>query len=146
MIRESLKTQRYPYYDLTTNIYPRMFGIEPEIVYKLYAVNRSKCRSVSQYYIDMQNAVKKAFQMIKPGGGALFVIGNTEYKGVKIDNARHLLEALIEEGFTEVEVERRKISNKILTPYRDSVGKFTTDKNSRKIYSEEFIIFAKKPL
>ena len=117
-----------------------------EIVYKLYAVNRSKCRSVSQYYIDMQNAVKKAFQMIKPGGGALFVIGNTEYKGVKIDNARHLLEALIEEGFTEVEVERRKISNKILTPYRDSVGKFTTDKNSRKIYSEEFIIFAKKPL
>ena len=29
IIRESLNTQRYPYYDLTTNIYPRMFGIEP---------------------------------------------------------------------------------------------------------------------
>ena len=25
--------QRYPYYDLTTNIYPRMFGIEPKIEY-----------------------------------------------------------------------------------------------------------------
>ena len=24
-----MNTQRYPYYDLTTNIYPRMFGIEP---------------------------------------------------------------------------------------------------------------------
>lgn len=24
-----LNTQRCPYYDLTTNIYPRMFGIEP---------------------------------------------------------------------------------------------------------------------
>lgn len=117
-----------------------------DIVYKLYAVDKSKCRSVSQYYIDMQNAVKKVYEMLKPGGGVLFVIGNTEYKNVKIDNARHLIEALLSEGFTGVEVERRKISNKILTPYRDAVGKFTTDKNSRKIYSEEFIIFGKKPL
>jgi methylase of polypeptide subunit release factors len=117
-----------------------------DIVLKLYAIDKSKCRSVSQYYIDMQNTVKKAYELIRPGGATLFVIGNTEYKGVKIDNARHLIETLLDEGFENVEVERRKISNKILTPYRDSVGKFTTDKNSRKIYSEEFIIFAKKPL
>lgn len=116
-----------------------------DIISKLYAVDKSKCRSVSQYYIDMQNAVKKVYQMIKPGGAVLFVIGNTEYKNVKIDNARHLLESLLSEGFIEVEAERRKISNKILTPYRDAIGKFTTDKNSRKIYSEEFIIFGKKP-
>ena len=117
-----------------------------DIVFKLYAIDKSKCRSVSQYYIDMQNAVKKVYEFIRPGGATLFVIGNTEYKGVKIDNARHLIETLLDEGFDGVEVERRKISNKILTPYRDSVGKFTTDKKSRKIYSEEFIIFAKKPL
>lgn len=117
-----------------------------DIVFKLFAIDKSKCRSVSQYYIDMQNAVKKVYELIRPGGATLFVIGNTEYKGVKIDNARHLIETLLDEGFDGVEVERRKISNKILTPYRDSVGKFTTDKNSRKIYSEEFIIFAKKPL
>lgn len=117
-----------------------------DIVYKLFAIDKSKCRSVSQYYIDMQNAVKKVYELIRPGGATLFVIGNTEYKGVKIDNARHLIETLLDEGFEGVEVDRRKISNKILTPYRNSVGKFTTDKNSRKIYSEEFIIFAKKPL
>ena len=115
------------------------------IVFKLYSVDKTKCRSVSQYYIDMQNAVKKVYEMIKPGGGVLFVIGNTEYKNVKIDNARHLIETLLNEGFERVEVERRKISNKILTPYRDAVGKFTTDNNSRKIYSEEFIIFGRKP-
>lgn len=120
--------------------------IGQDIVFKLYAIDKSKCRSVSQYYIDMQNAVKKVYELIRPGGATLFVIGNTEYKGVKIDNARHLIETLLDEGFESVEVERRKISNKILTPYRDSVGKFTTDKNSRKIYSEEFIIFAKKSL
>lgn len=117
-----------------------------DIVFKLYAIDKSKCRSVSQYYIDIQDAVKKVYELIRPGGATLFVIGNTEYKGVKIDNARHLVEALLDGGFEEVEVERRKISHKILTPYRDEVGKFTTDKNSRKVYSEEFIIFAKKPL
>ena len=117
-----------------------------DIVFKLYAIDKSKCRSVSQYYIDMQNAVKKVYELIRPGGATLFIIGNTEYKGVKIDNARHLVEALLNEGFEDVEVDRRKISNKTLTPYRDEVGKFTIDKNSRKIYSEEFIIFAKKPL
>lgn len=115
-----------------------------DIVSKLFLVDKSKSRSVAQYYIDMQNAVKKVREMLRQGGGALFVIGNTEYKGVKIDNARHLLEALLHEGFVDVEVERRKISNKILTPYRDANGKFTTDKNSRKVYSEEFIIFAIK--
>ena len=117
-----------------------------DIVFKLYVIDKPKCRSVSQYYIDMQNAVKKVYELIRPGGATLFVIGNTEYKGVKIDNARHLIETLLDESFEDIEVERRKISNKILTPYRDSVGKFTTDKNSRKIYSEEFIIFARKPL
>lgn len=120
--------------------------IGQSIVFKLYSVDKSKSRSVCQYYIDMQNAVKKVHQMIRPGGGAYFVIGNTEYKNIKVDNARHLLVALIKEGFENVAIERRKISNKILTPYRDAVGKFTTDKNSRKIYSEEFIIFAQKAL
>ena len=116
-----------------------------DIVTKLYSVDKSKSRSVAQYYIDMQSAVKKVYGMLRPGGGALFVIGNTEYKGVKIDNARHLLETLLFGGFVGIEVERRKISNKILTPYRDANGKFTTDKNSRKVYSEEFIVFAIKP-
>ena len=116
-----------------------------EIVSKLSVVDKSKSYAVLQYYVDMQNAIAKVFQIIVPGGAVLFVIGNTEYKKVKIDNARHLLETLLNVGFMDVVIERRKISNKILTPYRDSLGKFTTDKNSRKVYSEEFIIFAKKP-
>ena len=68
--------------------------------------------------------------------------GNTEYKSVKIDNARHLAESLLNEGFYNVTIKRRKILNKILTPYRDKNGKFSSDKTSRKIYSEEFLIFA----
>jgi hypothetical protein len=82
--------------------------------------------------------------MLNDNGACFFVIGNTEYKGVKIDNARHLVEALFEQGFSNVDIDRRKISNKILTPYRDKNGKFSSDKESRKIYSDEFVIFARK--
>ena len=47
-------------------------------------------------------------------------------------------------GFKEIEITKRKISGKILTPYRDKKGKFTTDKNSRKVYAEEFIVMGRK--
>lgn len=119
-------------------------SIGRDIVFKLYTLDKSKARAVAQYYADMQKVVNKMFKMLNPGGACLFVIGNTEYKGVKIDNARHLIEALFAEEFYDIDVNRRKISNKILTPFRDKHGKFTTNKNSRKIYSEEFIIFARK--
>ena len=116
-----------------------------DIVFRLYTTDKRKTRSVAQYYIDMQNAVHKVSCMLKPGGACLFVIGNTEYKGVKIDNAKHLAECLLTEGFENISVDRRKISNKILTPYRDANGKFAKVKgSSRKIYSEEFVIFAQK--
>lgn len=115
------------------------------LVCEMYLKDRIKARAVARYYNDMQSVVAKIFLMLNVGGACLFVIGNTEYKGVKIDNARHLVESLLEQGFSDIDVERRKISNKILTPYRDKNGKFSSDKGSRKIYSDEFIIFARKP-
>ena len=116
-----------------------------DIVSMMYSTDKRKTRSVAQYYIDMQGSIHKVYKMLKPNGACLFVIGNTEYKGVKIDNAKHLTECLLKEGFVDVEVDRRKISNKILTPYRDANGKFASVKgSSRKIYSEEFVIFARK--
>ena len=92
----------------------------------------------------MQKAISKTFSLLNEKGIALFVIGNTEYKNIKIDNAKHLVESMTSAGFSQIEVNRRKISKKILTPYRDQRGKFTTDKSSRKVYSEEFIIIGRK--
>ena len=116
-----------------------------EIVMKIYSVDKKKSRAVAQYYNDMQKAVHKVKKMLLPGGACLFVIGNTEYKGVRIDNAKHLVECLFAEGFRDVSVDRRKISNKILTPYRDANGKFAMpDASSKKVYAEEFVVFAKQ--
>ena len=114
------------------------------VVMQMYSVDKKQAKAIAQYYVNMQAVVKRIHNIVKDGGACLFVIGNTEYKSVKIDNARHLAESLLNEGFYNVTIKRRKILNKILTPYRDKNGKFSSDKTSRKIYSEEFLIFAQK--
>ena len=115
-----------------------------EIVLKLENVDKAKARSVAKYYLDMQTVADKSYKLLNRKGYALFVIGNTEYKSVRIDNALQLSEALFDAGFQELQITKRKISNKILTPYRDANGKFSSDSTGRKIYSEEFIIIGKK--
>jgi methylase of polypeptide subunit release factors len=114
------------------------------IVESLFSVNKRKARSVAKYFIDMQETATKTFSVLKDKGLALFVIGNTELCGIRIDNAKHLSESLLEAGFTDIKASKRKISKKILTPYRDDKGRFTSDSKSRKVYSEEFIIIGKK--
>lgn len=103
-----------------------------------------KVKSVARYYLDMQNAVKKSSSMLNHEGMIFFVIGDTEYKGVKILNSKHLIEALQEEGFRDIKVGKRTISKGICVPFRDANGKFSKDKSKKKIYHEEFIISGRR--
>ncbi|MCY3773666.1 MAG: class I SAM-dependent methyltransferase [Gemmatimonadetes bacterium] len=115
-----------------------------ETVLRLLAKDGSKARSVAKYYLDMQKVVNKCKSMLKEGCMALFVIGNTEYKGIRIDNTHHLVESLIDSGFEDLRITKRKISKKTLTPYRDERGRFTCDSSGRKVYSEEFIVIGRR--
>lgn len=114
------------------------------ILNELIKVHPSKAKSVAKYYVDMQRVANGCYDMLNRNGMALFVIGNTEYTGVRMNNAGHLAESLSEAGFEKVLLTKRKISKKILTPYRDKKGRFTTDAKGRKVYSEEFIIIGRK--
>lgn len=107
-------------------------------------ISKAKIKFIARYYIDMQKATEQCYKMLNPHGMALFVIGDTEYKGTQIHNSRQLVESLIKSGFREVTVSKRKIRNKILTPYRDENGKFTSNKDDREIYHEEFVIVGRK--
>ena len=115
-----------------------------KIVFGLMNYDKSKAHDVAKYFLDMQKVALGCYQMLSDNGMALFVIGNTEYKGVRIDNAKHLSESLINGGFKKVLVTKRKITKKILTPYRNPQGRFSRDKNSRKVYGEEFIVIGRK--
>lgn len=114
------------------------------IVSILYDKKNHRAKSIEKYFLDMQSVAKKAFSILNKKGIALFIIANTEYQGIYIDNAKHLSESLFNSGFSKIEVMKRKISNKTLTPYRDEKGRFTTDIKGRLVYSEEFVVIGRK--
>jgi len=122
----------------------RLNSTGTNIVFRLLDQDKAKARSVAKYFLDMQQMARVTYNMLSDKGMALFVIGNTEYKGVRIENARHLVESLAESGFNRILITKRRITGKILTPYRDECGRFTTDNNSRKVYSEEYIVIGRK--
>ena len=120
--------------------HPELLSSGQEIVAGLREIDRPKARSVRDYFLDMQEVAKKAYSVLNKSGIALFVIGNTEYKGVRVNNAKHLVQSFVQAGFSKVCTTKRKITKKILTPYRDKYGRFSTDSRGRKVYSEEFIV------
>lgn len=113
-------------------------------VSKLRRVNKSRAKNTAKYFVDMQKVIQKSYLLLNTGGCALFVIGNTEYKQVRIDNAKHLTESMFEAGYKNIEVSKRKISNKFLTPYRNKNGRFSSKKSSRTVYAEEFVVMGWK--
>ena len=115
-----------------------------QALYKAKSVGNAKTKSVARYYVDMQTASRNCYRMLSENGVGIFIIGDTEYKGVKIENAKHLSEALLDAGFKTVKVSKRRISNKTLSPYRDEYGKFSSDDQKREVYHEEFVIIAHK--
>ena len=111
---------------------------------ELHAQDPGKARSVARYFLDMDMAVTKCRMMLKPGGMVVFVIGNTQYKGVKIDNTQHLKNCMNRAGFNDLEIIPRKVSLKIMTPYRDERGRFTRDSTKREVYAEEYVVIGRK--
>ena len=111
-----------------------------QIVQALSEVDRSKAKAVANYYCDMQKITDVCKLSLNNNGMAVLVIGNTEYKGVHINNVMHLVESLYDSGFTRVQVTKRSITGKILTPYRNELGQFSSHDTVRKVYSEEFIV------
>ncbi len=122
----------------------RLNTVGTQIVFGLFDRERSIARAAANYFLDMQDVSRRCYDLLRRTGLALFVIGNTEYKGVRIDNAAHLAESLLRGGFSSVRVAKRKMSGKILTPYRDSIGQFSRSGGGRHVYGEEFVLIAAK--
>ena len=146
------------YRDLRKNMIGNQYGIHPPSEYEikqlsetgritynnLLQMDRRKAISISRYLMDIEETATKCWRMLKSNGMAVFVIGNTQYKGVKIENAQYLAECMERAGFHDIETIKRKVSLKIMTPYRDSRGRFTRDASKRKVYNEEFVVAGRK--
>ena len=115
-----------------------------DIYYKMYKIDRTKAKSIAKYFLDIKNAIDKAYFILNPGALAVVIIGNTKYINIEVDNAKFLASCMLTTGFKRIDIFKRKIGPKILTPYRDSKGRFSQNANHRKVYSHEFVIIAKK--
>ncbi len=119
-------------------------GSAKRTVTNLKAVDRSKANYVAKYFCDMDRAISKCWRVLRDGGMAVFVIGNTAYRGVEIDNAGHLKACMNNVGFKNIKQFTRKTSSKILTPYRDARGRFTKRGGHRDVYAKEYVLVGQR--
>ena len=111
------------------------------IVSQLRGIDSHKARTSLRYFVDMERAVQQCKRFLHPGGMIFLVIGDTEYKGVKVKNSIYLKECLARAGFSELRRTKRRITGKILTPYRNTRGRFSRSaKSSMKVYAEEYVL------
>jgi methylase of polypeptide subunit release factors len=120
-------------------------SVAMQIVFSLYDKNRALAEATAEYFLDMQKVAKRAYEFLRPGGISVFVIGNTQLNGVRIDNANHLVESLLDAGFMNIRVVKRQVSNKPNTPYRLANGRLSSAPSNMQIYAEEYIVMAQRP-
>tara|TARA_R110000868_G_scaffold411688_1_gene707525 strand:+ start:873 stop:2123 length:1251 start_codon:yes stop_codon:yes gene_type:complete len=118
-----------------------------QLIDKLEETHLRTAKEVANYFNDMSKVADEMFRILKKDGHAFIVIGNTTFKNVKIHSAEIFTELLVISGFNIEKVIKRSIPHKLIPSIRDkTTGKFTTidNKNSKKVYPEEYIIVAKK--
>ena len=120
--------------------------IAEKIIKKLFNKDNHLSKNITNYYSDLNRSISEMHRTLKNGKKLCLIIGNTEYRGVKIDNLNVAIELMEYAGFKIERVIKRKISSKTFTPYRDKNGRFTNSSSGekRKIYQYEYIIISKK--
>ncbi|MBN2572155.1 MAG: site-specific DNA-methyltransferase [Ignavibacteriales bacterium] len=109
--------------------------------------DNKKGREVKNYFADMLESFIEMKRVLKKSGKACIVIGNTQFKGVKILNAEIFKEQLENIGFRTYDIIHREIPSKMLPSTRDiSNGQFVkSSSDSLKLaYPTEYILVMEK--
>lgn len=121
--------------------------IGEKIVADLAKIERPLAVDVANYFLDMKKVFAEMYRILKSGGKACTIIGNTSLRGVHILNAQVAAEQMQTAGFQKPIFIKREISNKMITPYRDTEsGKFTAKNNPSKmrVYEHEYVLIMEK--
>ncbi len=119
--------------------------IAEEIVSQLG--ENKKGREVKNYFADMLETFFEMKRVLKKGGRACIVIGNTEFNGVKILNAEVFKEQFENIGFKTHHIIHREILSKMLPSTRDKLtGQFVraSNRNVKLVYPTEYILIMEK--
>src|SRR3989338_5985114 len=121
--------------------------IADNIITALEIVDRPLATDVANYFSDMRKVFAEMYRILKSGGKACVIVGNTNMRGVDILNAEVAVEQMAHLGFKKVTFVKREISNKLITSWRDKeTGKFTSLDNPAKksVYGCEYVIVMRK--
>ena len=118
-----------------------------ETVDKLSPIDKREANGVEQYFFEMQQCFEEMHRVLKHGGKAAIVIGDTDLKKVKIQNANVFAETMENIGFKIYNIIKRPIPSKILPLTRDEkTGRFAaTTTSNRLAYPTEYILIMEKP-
>jgi len=114
-----------------------------QIFESLLVKDKTSAVDVADYFIDMEKAFREMHRILKPDSNACIIVGNTKLHGVEILNAEVAVEQMTSVGFSKVDIIKREITNKMITPWRDSdSGKFTNmaNENKTRVYESEYVI------
>lgn len=117
------------------------------IIDSLVKKDRGEARNVAGYYSDINKSIKETRRILKVGGKASVIVGNTSLLGVEILNAQVILEQLQSQGFRIINLIKREIGTKIISSWRDEkTGRFSgkSAKGSKRVYQYEYLIIVQK--
>jgi len=114
------------------------------VYYALKSKDSGIAKSVTKYFLDMSKAVDNMYDLLSDDGIIFLVIGNTKYRSVEVDNVKFICQCMNDRGFENIDVKKRKISSKTLTPYRDKGGKFRATNDIKSVYAYEYVIIGEK--
>jgi DNA modification methylase len=117
-----------------------------EIVDELRPINSKEAKGVEQYFFEMQECFQEMHRVLRRGGRMCMVIGDTELRRVRIQNANVFVETMKEIGFRTYKIIKRPVPNKILPLTRDErTGRFSaTVRADRLAYPIEYILIMVK--
>jgi len=120
--------------------------IADEIYTQLIEKHEKTAREVAAYFAEMLEIFVEMWRVLKPGGYACVVIGNTTLKKVDILNAQVLAEQMQNIGFAFELLIMREIVSKILPQTRDKeTGRFiSADEADSLAYPHEYILVMRK--
>jgi len=122
-------------------------AIAEKVVTALEDADRSLAADVANYFSDVRKAFFEIHRVLKKGGKACIIIGNSSMREVEILNAEIAAEQMTRLGFNKVAFIKREVLNKLITSWRDkNTGKFTDLDNpaKKRVYSCEYIIVMEK--
>jgi DNA modification methylase len=129
--------------DIECKLYNKLAA---DTVSRLKAKDKKEGSAAERYFFEMQQCFDEMYRVLKLGGKAAIIIGDTDLKKVQIKNAEVFVQTMEKIGFRTCNIIKRPVPSKILPLTRDlRTGRFAKVASSDRLaYPTEYIVMMEK--